>query len=73
MTTQTVVSNEDIVFWQSERSEDEPIPEPAILIKEFSDILCIQQDDSEINITKSKKNLLALSKIFKDKANSSNV
>lgn len=73
MTVQIVQSNEDVIMWQCQRSEDEPISEPAILIMEYSDVITLKQGDSEVLITKSRKNLLELSKIIKDKANSSDV
>ena len=67
MKVQNVISENDVVLWQSERSEDEPISEPAILIKEYSDVITIQQGDDEINITRSKKNLHTLAKVLRKK------
>jgi len=62
------MSNEDAVIWQVPNSEDEPIPEPAIMVKEYSDMLGIVQEGKEILINKNRKNLSQLIKVLKMKA-----
>lgn len=50
-------SNDGVVIWQVENSIDEPIPEPALLIKDFSDVIEIAQGDESILISRNVKNL----------------
>jgi len=63
-----VTSNEDYVLWQVPNSEDEPIPEPALLIKEYSDMLGIVQEGNEVLVNKNKENLRQLIKVLKLKS-----
>lgn len=65
------ISNEDCVIWQTPNSEDEPIPEPAIMIKEYSDMIGIVQEGREILVNKNRKNPLELIKILRMKADAS--
>lgn len=68
MAIEIAVSNEDAIIWQIPNSEDEPIPEPAIMIKEYSDMLGFAQDGKEILVNKNRKNINQLIKLLKSKA-----
>ncbi|MFT5766723.1 MAG: hypothetical protein ACI9DH_000542 [Halioglobus sp.] len=65
---EVAISNEDCVIWQTPDSEENPIPEPAIMVKEYSDILGLVQEGKEILINKNRKNLLEIAKLLKLKA-----
>jgi hypothetical protein len=68
MSIEKVASNDDFVLWQIMDDEDSPLPEPAILIREYSDTICLVQDDKEILLNNNRKNLNQLIKALKEKA-----
>ena len=62
-------SKEDVVIWQLPNSEEDPIPEPAIMVKEYGDIIALVQEGREILINKNPKNLRQLMGMFRLKMN----
>lgn len=51
------INNGGTIIWQVENSIDESIPEPALLIKDFGDVIEIAQGDESILISRNVKNL----------------
>ena len=67
MTVKTTASSEDMVMWQQMKDEngDYMMPEPAIFIRIYSDVISLEQENNSINVSRDKKNVNELIKALK--------